>query len=55
MESSVKDTFEESFIPFPIKLFSFIPKPKVPPDVPTPAPADISPVGFSVIVISIIF
>ena len=36
-----------NFIPFPLKLFSFIPKPIVVPSVPTPAPAEISPVGFS--------
>ena len=34
-------------IPFPKKLFSFIPPPIVPPDVPIPAPKEISPVGFS--------
>jgi len=28
-------------------LFSFIPPPMVPPEVPTPAPKEISPVGFS--------
>ena len=38
----------------PIKLFSFIPKPIVPPSVPTPAAALNSPVGFSFNIISII-
>jgi len=39
--------FEFNLIPLPKKLFSFIPPPIVPPDVPTPAPKEISPVGFS--------
>jgi len=38
-------------IPLPKKLFSFIPPPIVPPDVPYPAPKEISPVGFSSTVI----
>ena len=35
------------FIPFPRKFFSVIPPPIVDPPVPTPAPKEISPVGFS--------
>ena len=41
-------------IPLPRKLFSLTPKPRVLPDVPTPAPAVISPVGFSSTLILII-
>ena len=44
-----------NLIPFPKKLFSLIPPPKLPPDVPIPAPKEISPVGCSSTVISIIF
>ena len=47
--------FESSKIPFPKKLFSFIPPPIDPPEVPTPAPKEISPVGFSSTLISIVF
>ena len=41
--------------PCPNQLFSFILNAIVPPDVPTPAPALISPVGLSSTLISIIF
>ena len=41
--------------PSPIQLFSLIPKTKVPPDVPIPAPALISPVDCSSTFILIIF
>ena len=34
-------------MPLPLKLFSLMPKEKVVPSVPTPAPAEISPVAFS--------
>jgi len=44
-----------SLTPFPLKLFSFIEKVKVEPDDPTPAPAEISPVGFSSTVMFISF
>ena len=43
------------FKPFPSQLFSETTKEKLPPLVPTPAPALISPVGFSSTEISIIF
>ena len=36
-----------NLIPFPKKLFSLIPAPIVPPELPKPAPNEISPVGFS--------
>ena len=42
-------------IPLPKKLFSLTPNAAVVPDVPTPAPNEISPVGFSSTLISIIF
>ena len=42
-------------IPLPKKLFSFTPKPNDPPEVPTPAVAYISPVGFSSKEILIVF
>jgi len=42
-------------MPLPKKLFSLIPKPNEPPDVPAPADAEISPVGFSSTKISNIF
>ena len=54
MESSLSVKFEIKLIPLPKKLFSLIPAPIELPDVPTPAEADISPVGFSSTVISII-
>tara|TARA_A100001015_G_C14317842_1_gene454425 strand:+ start:295 stop:465 length:171 start_codon:yes stop_codon:yes gene_type:complete len=44
----------DSSTPFPNQLFSVILKAKVPPLVPIPAPALISPVGFSSTLISII-
>ena len=44
-----------NLIPLPIKLFSVTKKLNEVPSVPTPAPAAISPVGFSVTSISIIF
>jgi len=40
-------------IPLPKKLFSLTPNAAVVPDVPTPAPNEISPVGFSSTLISI--
>ena len=43
------------FLPLPNQLFSEIEIPNEPPLVPTPAPALISPVGFSSILISITF
>ena len=46
---------KSSFFPSPNQLFSEIVNSKLPPLVPTPAPAAISPVGFSSILISIIF
>ena len=51
MVSSSNLKFESNAIFFPRKLFSLIPKPKVLPEVPVPAAALISPVGFSSIVI----
>ncbi len=54
-DSSVKKKLLSRETPFPRKLFSFIPKPIDPPDVPIPAVAEISPVGFSSIKISNIF
>ena len=54
MGSSVKSKEDENCIPLPRKLFSFIANPIVPPLVPTPAPALISPVGVSSILILII-
>ena len=45
----------ESLIPSPSQLFSLMLKENEPPLVPTPAPALISPVGFSSTLISIIF
>ena len=36
-----------NLIPFPKKLLSLIPAPIVPPELPKPAPNEISPVGFS--------
>ena len=39
--------FVSRLIPFPKKLFSLTPKPNDPPEVPAPAVAKISPVGFS--------
>ena len=39
--------FVSNDIPFPKKLFSLMPNPIDPPDVPIPAVAVISPVGFS--------
>ena len=39
--------FVSRLIPFPKKLFSLIPRPNDPPEVPAPAVAKISPVGFS--------
>ena len=47
MELSENCKFEFNLIPFPKKLFSLIPPPTVPPEVPKPAPKEISPVGFS--------
>ena len=55
IESSERARFVSSFIPLPLKLFSLIPTAKVEPSVPTPADAEISPVGFSSIIISMIF
>ena len=49
------DTDEFNLVPRPRKLFSFIEKATDPPLVPIPAPAEISPVGFSSTVILIIF
>ena len=48
-------TKDETFTPVPNQLFSFIPNENKPPSVPTPAPAEISPVGCSSTIISIIF
>ena len=53
--SSVKFRELVSLIPFPKKLFSDIANPIVPPSDPAPAPTEISPVGFSSTVMSIIF
>ena len=54
--SSESASAEFNFIPLPRKLFSFTPKEIVLPlVVPTPAPADISPVAFSSTSILIIF
>ena len=55
IESSLKVRFDINLIPLPKKLFSLIPAPIELPEVPTPAEAVISPVGFSSTVISIIF
>ena len=46
-ESLDTSKFVSRLMPFPKKLFSLTPKPNVPPEVPTPAVAYISPVGFS--------
>ena len=46
-DSSVNKKLLSKETPLPIKLFSFIPKPMDPPEVPKPAVAEISPVGFS--------
>ena len=54
IESSVKFNELDNLIPFPKKLFSDTEKPSVPPSEPAPAPTDISPVGFSSTVKSII-
>ena len=51
MVSSSYLKFVSNEIFLPRKLFSLIPKPKVLPEVPVPAAALISPVGFSSIVI----
>ena len=45
--SSLRKIFVLSLIPFPKKLFSLTPKVDEAPEDPTPAPSDISPVGFS--------
>ena len=45
--SSVIVAKASRFIPLPRKLFSFTPNPIVAPDVPVPAPNEISPVAFS--------
>ena len=45
----------DTLTPLPSQLFSAILKAKEPPLVPTPAPAEISPVGFSSTTILIIF
>ena len=60
LKSSSKDSSSTSNsklndFPFPNQLFSFILNANEPPLVPTPAPALISPVGFSSTLISIIF
>ena len=54
-EVSLKVRLESSEIPLPKKLFSFKPPPILEPEVPVPAPKEISPVGFSSTTISIIF
>ena len=54
-ELSLKVKFVLTLIPAPRSLFCFIPKPKVFPLVPKPAPAEISPVAFSSTSISTIF
>ena len=54
-ESLDTSKFVSRFIPLPKKLFSFTPKPNDPPEVPTPAVAYISPVGFSSKEILIVF
>ena len=54
-DSSSKSNLNSTAFPVPIQLFSLIPKAIAPPDVPTPAPALISPVGLSSTSISIIF
>ena len=46
---------KSTFFPSPSQLFSLILTAKLPPSVPIPAPALISPVGFSVTSILIIF
>ena len=46
---------DSTFNPLPKKLFSLTENPTVPPVVPTPAPSEISPVGFSSTLIFIIF
>ena len=54
-DSAVKDKSDPKPIPLPRKLFSLTAKPSVPPLVPIPAPALISPVGFSSTLILTIF
>ena len=53
-ESLLASKKDESLIPFPNQLFSVTLNAKDPPEVPIPAPALISPVGFSSTVMSII-
>ena len=53
-DSSLTSKFIPTVLPSPSQLFSFISKANVPPLVPIPAPALISPVGFSSTLISII-
>ena len=53
--SSLKFREVTNPIPLPIKFFSDTEKPTVPPSFPTPADANISPVGFSCTVIFIFF
>ena len=55
MLSVLRDKFVENSTPLPRKLFSVTPNLTAPPLVPTPAPALISPVGFSSTLIFIIF
>ena len=54
-DSASRVMFVPKATPLPRKLFSFIPNITEPPLVPIPAPALISPVGFSSTVILIIF
>ena len=55
MDSELIFKLESKLIPFPKKLFSWMPNEVEAPEVPIPAPAEIWPVGFSSTVISIVF
>ena len=55
LSETTQGTSNSSDFPSPSQLFSFTLKAKVPPEVPMPAPAPISPVGCSSTEMSIIF